>query len=103
MTVKVNLTGVTPGDATLIFRLVNNDSDTQTSVRIRDIQLLAGDETIAPPVTPEIEPAAISQIIDFSQLSDINSSLNAEYLRTSFNEDSKTLYADFVVRNQENM
>ncbi|OPF18912.1 hypothetical protein B1L04_05655 [Microcystis aeruginosa KW] len=100
MTVKVNLTGVTPGDATLIFRLVNNDSDTQTSVRIRDIQLLAGDETIAPPVTPEIEPAAISQIIDFSQLSDINSSLNAEYLRTSFNEDSKTLYADFVVRNQ---
>ncbi|MCA2577755.1 MAG: tandem-95 repeat protein [Microcystis sp. M41BS1] len=100
MTVKVNLTGVTPGDATLIFRLVNNDSDTQTSVRIRDIQLLAGDGTTAPPVTPNLKAAAINQIIDFSQLSDINSSLNAEYLRTSFNEDSKTLYADFVVRNQ---
>ena len=100
MTVKVNLTGVTPGDATLIFRLVNNDSDTQTSVRIRDIQLLAGDGTTAPPVTPNLKAAAINQIIDFSQLSDISSSLNAEYLRTSFNEDSKTLYADFVVRNQ---
>ncbi len=100
MTVKVNLTGVTPGDATLIFRLVNNDSDTQTSVRIKNIQLLAGDGTTAPPVTPNLKAAAINQIIDFSQLSDINSSLNAEYLRTSFNEDSKTLYADFVVRNQ---
>nr|NCS29853.1 tandem-95 repeat protein [Microcystis aeruginosa F13-15] len=100
MTVKVNLTGVTPGDATLIFRLVNNDSDTQTSVRIRDIQLLAGDGTTAPPVTPNLKAAAINQIIDFSQLSDISSSLNAEYLRTSFNEDSKTLYADFVMRNQ---
>jgi RHS repeat-associated protein len=100
MTVKVNLTGVTPGDATLIFRLVNNDSDTQTSVRIKNIQLLAGDGTIAPTVTPEIEPTAISKPIDFSQLSDVSSSLNADYLRTSFNQDNKTLYADFVVLNQ---
>lgn len=100
MTIKVNLTGVTPGDATLIFRLVNNDSDTQTSVRIKNIQLLAGDGTIAPTVTPEIEPTAISKPIDFSQLSDVSSSLNADYLRTSFNQDNKTLYADFVVLNQ---
>jgi hypothetical protein len=100
LTVKVNLTGVTPGEATLIFRLVNNDSDTQTSVRIKNIQLLAGDGTIAPPVTPEIEPNNLSQIIDFSQLSDISSSLNGDYLRTSFDQDSKTLYTDFVVHNQ---
>ncbi len=40
-TISLNLTGITPGTAvTLIFRLVNDDGDITTSVRIKELALM---------------------------------------------------------------
>ncbi|PSB50835.1 Ig-like domain-containing protein, partial [Chamaesiphon polymorphus] len=38
--VTLNLTGVTPGSANLVFRLLNNDTDTTTNVTLNDVTLL---------------------------------------------------------------
>ncbi|NJR16282.1 MAG: hypothetical protein HC785_11565 [Calothrix sp. CSU_2_0] len=99
-TVSLNLTGVSPQTATLIFRLVNDDSDTTTNVKITDFALVAAPTgTTAPTQTifaPEISGTAAP---NFNLLTDVSNSLVAEYSRTSFNKNSKTLYADIIVRN----
>ncbi|WP_218653202.1 putative Ig domain-containing protein [Nostoc sp. TCL26-01] len=98
-TVKVNLAGLAPGTAKVIFRLVNNDSDTNTTVRLSNIQIspAAGITPVA--VTPEVSIAAANSQINFQLLSDVSSSFTPEYRRTSFNEDTKLLYADIAVKN----
>ena len=48
-TITVDLWGVTPGtQATLILRLVNNDSDQNTSVQVTCVNLPAGAEVVPP-------------------------------------------------------
>jgi RHS repeat-associated protein len=100
-TVSLNLTGIKADtNATLIFRLVNNDSDTTTNVKITDFAIQAApagtlsptQSTFAPEVTPGTPP-------NFNLLSDVSNSLRAEYHNTSFNADTKTLYADIAIRN----
>jgi hypothetical protein len=102
-TVTLNLTGIQPGTpATLIFRLLNDDGDTTTSVRIRDIALTdAPLETqpptgVAPDATLVPSPIAPDQ---FAILGDVSSSINVEYRRTAFNADTELLYADVAVKN----
>ena len=98
-TVSLNLASVPPGtEATLILRLVNNDSDTETSVRITDIEIVPGDGTLPPGVTPE-EPAFNNPSIDFEKLTDVSSSLQAEYFQTTYNENSQQLLAEIAIRN----
>ncbi len=54
-TVTVNLAGITPGtEGTLIFRLVNNDGDVTSTVRIADIFVEAADVNSPGGVTPAI-------------------------------------------------
>ncbi|BAY62588.1 YD repeat protein [Calothrix brevissima NIES-22] len=101
-TVKVNLSGLTPGSAKLIFRLVNNDSDTNTTVSIHNIQIQQADSLTPVIATPEVSLRAIASPIDFKLLSDITSSIVPDYQRTSFNEDSKVLYTAVAVRNSGN-
>ena len=99
-TVTVNLTGLAEGEATVIFRLVNNDTDTQTQVTITDIGIEAGDGTPIPNVIPEGAVLSLSaNQINFSGLSDVSSSLRAEYGQTSFNDETQTLFTDVKVRN----
>ncbi|MCV3217086.1 Ig-like domain-containing protein, partial [Plectonema radiosum NIES-515] len=99
-TVSLNLVGVKPGEAQLIFRLVNDDKDTATSVRITDFALVAAPAgTVAATQTQfatEIRPNAAP---NFNTLVDVSNSLAAQYQRSSFNADTKTLYADIAVRN----
>lgn len=99
-TVSVNLTGLVAGPATLIFRLVNNDSDTETLVRITSIEVQASDGTPVPGVTPEaLASTATSGPMDFAQLADVSASLTANYQQTSFNDETNVLFADLGVRN----
>jgi RHS repeat-associated protein len=97
--VTVNLTGLAPGAATAIFRLINNDRDSQTSVRISDIAILPGTDPAPSPVTPAALAATPAVAIDFNQLSDISGSLTANYRQTSFNDSTKVLYGDLAVKN----
>jgi RHS repeat-associated protein len=99
-TVSLNLMGVKPGEAQLIFRLVNNDNDTTTNVKITDFALTnapAGTNTPAQSTfANEIRPGATP---NFNLLTDVSNSLVAEYGRTSYNTDKKLLYADISIRN----
>ncbi len=101
-TVTLNLTGIAPdANATLMFRLVNDDTDTTTQVRIRDIAF-----TSAPVGTlPALQQGGSSptfQGVDlpiFNQLTDISSSVQAVYSETSFDAKSKQVYTEVSLRN----
>ncbi len=86
-TVSVNLAGIEPGTtANLILRLVNDDGDVTTTVRISDIVI----ENITKDEPPQVTSDAISientEAIDFERLSDVSNSIRVEYGQTSFNE-----------------
>ena len=99
-TVSLNLASVHPGtEATLTLRLVNNDSDTTTSVRITDIEIVPEDGSIPPAVTIN-EPPSNNLEINFENLTDVSSSLQAEYFQTSYNEQTQQLLAEIAIRNQ---
>ncbi|KYC37634.1 hypothetical protein WA1_39925 [Scytonema hofmannii PCC 7110] len=99
--VSLNLTGITPNtDAKLVFRLVNNDGDTTTSVRISDFVITPAPEGTQLPVQKDFEKQPIQgSTPNFNLLSDVSQSVGAEYHRTTFNADTKLLYADIAVRN----
>ncbi len=99
--VTLNLTGLPVGEASLIFRLVNNDTDTQTSVTIKNIKILPGDDTLPQGVIPNSTTTRLTeQEINFSLLSDISGSINTQYQSTSFNEDTQVLFAEFKANNE---
>jgi hypothetical protein len=101
-TVTLNLVGLTPGvAANLVFRLVNNDSDTTTSVRITDLVVTEAPVGTLPPVQGNLETAipVVGATPDFKALTDVSDSFSAVYHRTSFNADTKLLSADMAVRN----
>ncbi|NER35197.1 MAG: DUF4114 domain-containing protein [Oscillatoria sp. SIO1A7] len=101
---SLNLQGISAGtNATLLFRLVNDDSDTTTTATIRDIYL-TGAAVGEPPLIPgsgdsEINPISATQ---FSQLSDISASSSPEYGTSSFNSSTSELHAELALRNQGN-
>ncbi|QUY45864.1 putative Ig domain-containing protein [Acaryochloris marina] len=99
-TVIVNLAGLAPGtEATLVFRLVNDDSDVTTSVQINDIEVQ--DSTGSDPVTAIPDTPLVTGVdpIDFSLLSDVTFSTEVEYQQTSFNEKSQILTTEVTLRN----
>jgi RHS repeat-associated protein len=98
-TVTVNLAGLTPGtQARLIFRLVNNDTDTHTSAPVPAGQIdpLPGEQPVAAVAS---SASTFSQISDFSTLSDITPSIQAIHGVTSFNDRTNVLYTDVALRN----
>jgi fibro-slime domain-containing protein/RHS repeat-associated protein len=100
-TVSLNLTGINPGtNAQLVFRLVNNDGDITTSVRITDFAFTNAPDGTQAPVQTDF-PQQISQTTapNFNLLTDVSSSIGTEYHRTSFNADTHLLYADIALRN----
>ena len=103
-TITLSLSGIAAGtQATLILRLVNNDSDVATTV---DIACVHVEPQSGPPAgglgSPAGNPAgnfAATQQIDFARLSDITGSFHGEYARTSFDQDSTVLFTEIGVRN----
>jgi hypothetical protein len=100
-TVSLDLTHVTPGTgATLVFRLVNNDGDVNTSVRLGSVQVVP---RTGQPVGPGGQPTAVLSAapasLDFAHLADVTASVQGVYGRTSFDEATHVLSADLGVQN----
>ncbi|MCU0548662.1 MAG: choice-of-anchor C family protein [Leptolyngbya sp. Prado105] len=100
-TVTLNLSGIPKNtEATLVFRLVNDDQDTETQVRIRNLQLIDPPAGTLPPVigysgaTNPILPV----VPNFNVLEDVSSSMTVEYDQTSYDAAKKLLYAKIAVK-----
>ena len=99
-TVTVDLSQVPGGnEATLELRLVNNDSDTETSARIHRIHLQANPDPSAPVTSAALNAATVLEPVDFSQLSDVSASVVADYGQTSFNVEGEVLYTELSLSN----
>ncbi|BAS59966.1 YD repeat protein (plasmid) [Leptolyngbya boryana NIES-2135] len=101
-TVILNLTGVPKNtEATLVFRLINNDQDTATEIRIRDLQLIDAPANTLPPVigysgaTNLLSPV----LPNFNVMEDVSSSMAIQYDQTSFDSAKKLLYTTIAVKN----
>uniref|UniRef100_UPI0030D90977 putative Ig domain-containing protein n=1 Tax=Tychonema sp. LEGE 07196 TaxID=1828665 RepID=UPI0030D90977 len=98
--ISVDLSQITPGTAaTLQVRLVNNDSDTATQVGITSIAIQPLAVPTAPVTASPFEDVSPNVPVNFNRLQDVGSLLEAEYKQTSFNSNSKILYADLAVKN----
>jgi large repetitive protein len=102
-TVRVNLTGIAPGTAAqLVFRLVNDDTDTTTQVRITDLSLTDAPSGTGAPVVTGAGGTSVSGAVvpvEFNHLQDVTPSVVAQYQRTSFNDKTNLLYADVALQN----
>ncbi len=81
-------------------RLVNNDSDNNTSVNIRGFEFVSVPE--GGPSTPLRTAASeVSEVspFDFNQLSDLTGSVSADYGRTSLRGDNNELFSEFRLTN----
>lgn len=99
-TVTVTLIGLAPGTTgTLIFRLVNNDHDTTTSVHLDSFDFQPTTAT-APPLSIQSQFAGPNHsAVDFTALSDVTSSFTADYGRTTFDDGAQALLADLKLTN----
>ncbi|MFK7768385.1 MAG: putative Ig domain-containing protein, partial [Mariniblastus sp.] len=98
--VKLDLSHVAVGtSANLVFRLVNNDEDTNTQVRITSI--VTSDNILGTPVGAAATTEAIRADgpIDFTRLSDVTGSLEINYGQTSFNQADGALYSKIEFTN----
>ncbi len=100
-TVTLDLSHVTPGTAaTLVFRLVNNDGDVNTSVVVGSVRVAA---LTGQPVEPGGQPRAprrpSAAAVDFAHLADVSASIQTVYGRTSFDQPNSVLYAELSARN----
>lgn len=101
-TVTLNLKGIAPGTpAYLAFRLVNNDGDTTTTVRISDLTLTDLPSGATVPLSPSLpgQGNAPSTIASLASLTDVSPSVAVEYQGTSFDTESDLLMTDVVLRN----
>jgi RHS repeat-associated protein len=100
--VTLDLTGVTPGAANLVFRLINNDKDTTTTFTLTDLTL--SPNSANPPVNPNSQFSILnSQLIPptfFNTATDVSPSILADYHRTSFNAATKELDVNVALKNQ---
>jgi|694.fasta_scaffold16546_2 RHS repeat-associated protein len=100
--IRVNLVGVQPNaTGNLVLRLVNNDQDTATQIRITDITLEnAPAGTTAPVATPAISALqSVANPPNLTNLVDVSGSMEVQYQRTTLNEDTNLVYADFNLKN----
>ena len=100
-TVTVDLSGVTVGtEATLVLRLVNNDLDTASSVRLTSFEVVSGAGS-GPVSAAFVGPAAaLSSSVDISSLADISGSISPVYRTTSFHDKSSTLHVEAALDNR---
>ncbi|HZU34488.1 MAG TPA: putative Ig domain-containing protein, partial [Gemmataceae bacterium] len=102
-TVSLDLAGLAPGTTgTLVLRLVNNDSDTNTSIHITCVEVNAAAGEKAVIATPALAGSIPQQQINFATLADVTPSATADYGQTSFNSDRTQLYTNLSVTNSGN-
>ena len=100
-TVTLDVSHVTPGTAaTLVFRLVNNDGDVNTSVDVGSVRVapLTG-QPVDPGGQPGSAPVSSPAAIDFAHLADVSASIHPVYGRTSFDQPNSVLYAELAAQN----
>lgn len=98
--VKLDLSHIAVGTtANLVFRLVNNDQDTNTQVRITSIA--TSDNLLNTPAGAAVssDPTRDNTPIDFGRLSDVTGSLAIDYGQTSFNQFDGTLFSKIEFKN----
>jgi RHS repeat-associated protein len=99
-TMSANLAGVTPGTtARLVFRLVNNDGDVNTSALVPRAQFVANPGGQPVDATPAALASAVARTVDFSSLADVSAGVTAAYGQTSFDDGTNVLYADLALSN----
>ena len=97
--VSVDLSYLPAGTiAKLVFRLINNDIDHATTVRIEDVRFGTTPSTFSGSPSSSL-PAPSFASIDFASLSDVTPSVVPDYGRTSFKEQNNRLSADLALRN----
>jgi RHS repeat-associated protein len=102
-TIQVSLAGIeAETDARLMMRLVNNDDDTESSVRITQVGLLPGDGSVPTGQVSSLRATSAQSEINFGQLSDVSASVKPEYGQTSWNQVTQVLTAAVALRNQGN-
>ncbi|CAN5612751.1 hypothetical protein BH11PLA2_BH11PLA2_40530 [soil metagenome] len=98
-TITINLSALPAGTkAQLVMRLVNDDTDNTTSVRIRRIDYYTTSDAAPTGVVPVIQPGGAGAV-DFGTLSDVTPSLKAEYGRTTLTDERTLLTTDLSLRN----
>jgi hypothetical protein len=98
-TVTVSLAGLAARSAaTLVFRLVNNDGDTNTSVRLSRVEVDAGAGSAVDSVPGQAQRAAPSAV-NFASLVDVSASMTPEDGQTSFASDSQVTFTELGLRN----
>lgn len=98
--VKLDLSHIAVGTtANLVFRLVNNDQDTHTQVRITSIA--TSDNLLNTPAGAAVssDPTRDNKPNDFGRLSDVTGSLAIDYGQTSFNQFDGTLFSKIKFTN----
>jgi hypothetical protein len=98
--VKLNLIGIpanTP--ASLVFRLINDDTDTTTQVTIKDFGIVTAPLNTLPTQQPLLSTSPSPSPLNLVNTIDVSSSILPQYDRTSFNQDSKLLYANLALKN----
>lgn len=105
-TVQLNLVGITPGAAAqLVFRLVNNDGDSATEIKVEDLVIAAAPAgTVPPSSTGGLDDLTVqaNTRLDFAQLADVSASFQAQYYGTAFDPTSQLLYTDVAILNAGN-
>ncbi|MGL6073356.1 MAG: FG-GAP-like repeat-containing protein [Fimbriiglobus sp.] len=94
----VTLTGIPAGTpAQLVMRLVNNDSDTTTSVRLRRVDFVAATGSV--PTGVETAGMRTASAVDLAPLSDVTPSIEPVYGRTTLTEENTLLSVDLGLKN----
>ncbi|MGL6073447.1 MAG: FG-GAP-like repeat-containing protein [Fimbriiglobus sp.] len=94
----VTLTGIPAGTAAqLVMRLVNNDSDTTTSVRLRRVDFVAATGSV--PTGVETAGMRTASAVDLAPLSDVTPSIEPVYGRTTLTEENTLLSVDLGLKN----
>ena len=99
-TVTLDLSHIAEGTvANLVFRLVNNDSDTQSQVTITNIETSSTE--IGTPAGASLTANQLSQQtpVDFTLLQDVTESFTANFGQTSFNEQTDALFTNIAFTN----
>ena len=100
-TATFNLAGLAGGTVVQVrARLVNNDSDTNSSVVIRRVEII-NSTTPAPTGMSSLTTERNTKLpIDSSLLVDVTSSVQLSYGRTTLTENKKTLVTELQIENQ---
>ncbi|HEY2411363.1 MAG TPA: FG-GAP-like repeat-containing protein [Pirellulaceae bacterium] len=102
--IQLDLSHIPAGtQATLVVRLVNDDTDTNTSVHISSLKLVSG--SLNTPVGVASAAAINKETVaatDFARLNDITSDMSLVFGGTSLNKENTVLFTDVALTNSGN-